>query len=157
MIKGIRKKFKRKNEKKIMETVIVILLSAFTAFIAFYSMRLGRFVSLIIFTLGFIPVLIAYFLRIDLKKMLPDIIFGITDNLVLVIPAIIGAELFGAAGALVGAVVGNAISDAIAGYFEGNLSEFLHSRGIDATRTVLGSSLGKMSGCLLVGIFLIFF
>ena len=157
MIKGIRKKFKRKNEKKIMETVIVILLSAFTAFIAFYSMRLGRFVSLIIFALGFIPVLIAYFLRIDLKKMLPDIIFGITDNLVLVIPAIIGAELFGAAGALVGAVVGNAISDAIAGYFEGNISEFLHSRGIDATRTVLGASLGKMSGCLLVGIFLIFF
>ena len=157
MIKGIRKKFKRKNEKKIMETVIVILLSAFTAFIAFYSMRLGRFVSLIIFILGFIPILIAYFLRIDLKKMLPDIIFGIIDNIILVIPAIIGAELFGAAGALTGAVIGNAISDAIAGYFEGNLSEFLHSRGIDATRTVLGSSLGKMSGCLLVGIFLIFF
>ena len=157
MIRGIRKKFKRKNEKKIMETIIVILLSAFTAFIAFYSMRLGRFVSLIIFTLGFIPILIAYFLRIDLKKMLPDIIFGIIDNIILVIPAIIGAELFGAAGALTGAVVGNAISDAIAGYFEGNLSEFLHSRGIDATRTVLGSSLGKMSGCLLVGIFLIFF
>ncbi|GAG80923.1 unnamed protein product, partial [marine sediment metagenome] len=111
----------------------------------------------IIFALGFIPILIAYFLRIDLKKMLPDIIFGITDNLVLVIPAIIGAELFGAAGALIGAVVGNAISDAIAGYFEGNISEFLHSRGIDATRTVLGASLGKMSGCLLVGIFLIFF
>jgi hypothetical protein len=157
MIRGIRKKFKRKNEKKIMETIIVILLSAFTAFIAFYSMRLGRFVSLIIFTMGFIPILIAYFLRIDLKKMLPDIIFGIIDNIILVIPAIIGAELFGAAGALTGAVVGNAISDAIAGYFEGNLSEFLHSRGIDATRTVLGSSLGKMSGCLLVGIFLIFF
>lgn len=157
MIKGIRKKLKRKNEKKIMETIIVLLLSAFTAFIAFYSMRLGRFVSLIIFALGFIPILIAYFLRIDLKKMLPDIIFGITDNLVLVIPAIIGAELFGAAGALIGAVVGNAISDAIAGYFEGNISEFLHSRGIDATRTVLGASLGKMSGCLLVGIFLIFF
>jgi len=157
MIKGIRKKLKRKNEKKIMETIVVILLSAFTAFIAFYSMRLGRFVSLIIFALGFIPILIAYFLRIDLKRMLPDIIFGITDNLLLVIPAIIGAELFGAAGALIGAVVGNAISDAIAGYFEGNISEFLHSRGIDATRTVLGASLGKMSGCLIVGIFLIFF
>ncbi len=157
MIKGIRKKFKRKNEKKIMETIIVILLSAFTAFIAFYSMRLGRFVSLIIFILGFIPILIAYFLRIDLKKMLPDILFGIIDNVILVIPAIIGAELFGTAGALTGAIVGNAISDAIAGYFEGNLSEFLHSRGIDATRTVMGSSLGKMSGCLLIGIFLIFF
>ncbi len=157
MIKGIRKRLKRRNEKKIMETIIVMLLSAFIAFIAFYSMKLGRFVSLIIFALGFIPIMIAYFLKIDLKKMLPDILFGIIDNVILVIPAIIGAELFGTAGALTGAIVGNAISDAIAGYFEGNLSEFLHSRGIDATRTVMGSSLGKMSGCLLIGIFLIFF
>jgi len=157
MVRGIRKRLKRKNEKKIMEIIVVLLLSTFIAFIAFYSMRLGRFVSLIIFALGFIPILIAYFLRIDLKKMLPDIIFGIIDNLILVIPAIIGAELFGAAGALTGAIIGNAISDAIAGYFEGNLSVFLRSRGIDATRTVMGSSLGKMSGCLLVGVFLIFF
>ncbi len=157
MIIRLRKRLRRKNEKRIMEIIIVILLSAFTAFIAFYSMRLGRFVSLIIFTLGFIPILIAYFLKLDLKKMLPDIIFGIIDNLILVIPAIIGAELFGAAGALTGAVIGNAISDAVAGYFEGNLSQFLRSKGIDATRTVMGSSLGKMSGCLLVGIFLIFF
>ncbi len=157
MIKGIRKRLKRRNEKKMMETIIVMLLSVFIAFIAFYSMKLGRFVSLIIFALGFIPIMIAYFLKIDLKKMLPDILFGIIDNVILVIPAIIGAELFGTAGALTGAIVGNAISDAIAGYFEGNLSEFLHSRGIDATRTVMGSSLGKMSGCLLIGIFLIFF
>jgi len=157
MIRGIRKRLKGRNEKKIMETIIVMLLSAFIAFIAFYSMRLGRFVSLIIFTLGLLPIMIAYFLKIDLKKMLPDILFGIIDNVILVIPAIIGAELFGTAGALTGAIVGNAISDAIAGYFEGNLSEFLHSRGINATRTVMGSSLGKMSGCLLIGIFLIFF
>ncbi len=140
-----------------MEIIIVVLLSVFTAFIAFYAMKLGRFASLIIFAMGFIPIMVAYFLRLDLKKMLPDIIFGIIDNLVLIIPAIVGAELFGAAGALTGAVVGNAISDAIAGYFEGNLSEFLKAKGINATRTVLGSSLGKMSGCLLVGVFLIFF
>jgi len=157
MIRRIRKRLKGRNEKKIMETIIVMLLSAFIAFIAFYSMRLGRFVSLIIFALGLLPIMIAYFLKIDLKKMLPDILFGIIDNVILVIPAIVGAELFGTAGALTGAIVGNAISDAIAGYFEGNLSEFLHSRGIDATRTVMGSSLGKMSGCLLIGIFLIFF
>ncbi|MCE5329526.1 hypothetical protein LLG07_04235, partial [bacterium] len=64
---------------------------------------------------------------------------------------------FGAVGALTGAVVGNAISDSIAGLFEGSISEWLHIRGIDSTRTLLGSSLGKMSGCLLIGIFLIFF
>ncbi len=157
MIKRIRKRLNKKSKKKIMETIIVIFLSAFVMFIAFYSMRLGRFVSLIIFALGFIPMLIAFLLKIDLKKMLPDIIFGFTDNLILIIPTVIGAELFGTAGALTGAIVGNAVSDAIAGYFEGNLSVFLHSKGIDATRTVLGSSLGKMSGCLLVGVFLIFF
>ena len=157
MIKRFKNRIKRKNEKKVMEIIIVVLLSVFTAFIAFYAMKLGRFASLIIFAMGFIPIMVAYFLRLDLKKMLPDIIFGIIDNLVLIIPAIVGAELFGAAGALTGAVVGNAISDAIAGYFEGNLSEFLKAKGIDATRTVLGSSLGKMSGCLLVGVFLIFF
>jgi len=157
MIKRIRKKLNRRNEKKIMETIIVLFLSAFIMLIAFYSMRLGRFVSLIIFALGFIPMLIAFLLKIDLKKMLPDIIFGFTDNLILIIPTVIGAELFGAAGALAGAIVGNAVSDAIAGYFEGNLAVFIHSKGIDATRTVLGSSLGKMSGCLLVGVFLIFF
>jgi hypothetical protein len=157
MIRRLRKRINKRSEKKIMETIIVILLSIFVAFIAFYSMRLGRFSSIIIFVMGFVPILISFFLKIDIKRMIPDIIFGLTDNLLLIIPAIIGAELFGAAGALAGAVVGNAISDAVAGYFEGNISEFLHSKGIDATRTVLGSSLGKMSGCLVVGILLIFF
>ena len=130
MIRKLRKRINKRSEKKIMETIIVILLSIFVAFIAFYSMRLGRFSSIIIFALGIIPILISFFLKIDLKRMIPDIIFGVTDNLLLIIPAIIGAELFGAAGALAGAVVGNAISDAVAGYFEGNISEFLHSKGI---------------------------
>jgi len=150
-------RLRKRDQKRILEIMVVALLASFTAVVAFFSMRLGRYVSLIIFGLGTIPILFAYILKIDLKKMLPDIIFGIIDNLILFIPAILGAELFGAAGALTGAIVGNAISDAVAGYFEGNLSEWLHSKGIDATRTVLGSSLGKMSGCLLVGIFLIFF
>jgi len=150
-------RIRKRNEKKILEIMIVVLLSAFTVVVAFFSMRLGRFVSIVIFGLGIIPILLAYILKIDLKKMLPDIIFGIIDNLILFIPAILGAELFGVAGALAGAIVGNAISDAVAGIFEGSLSVWLRSKGIDATRTVLGSSLGKMSGCLLIGIFLIFF
>lgn len=147
----------KKNKRKILEISIVILLSIITVVIAFFSMRLGRFVSIVIFGMGLIPILIAYFFKIGLKKMLPDIIFGLIDNLLLIIPAIIGAELFGATGALAGAIVGNAISDSIAGIFEGSISEWLHTRGIDSTRTILGSSLGKMSGCLLIGIFLIFF
>ena len=147
----------KKTQKNILEISVVVLLAIVTVFIAFFSMRLGRFVSIVIFGLGFVPILVAYIFKISIKKMLPDIIFGLIDNLLLIIPAIIGAELFGAVGALAGAVVGNAISDSIAGIFEGAISDWLHTKGIDSTRTILGSSLGKMSGCLLVGIFLIFF
>jgi len=147
----------KKNQRNILEISVVVLLAIVTALIAFFAMKLGRFVSIVIFRLGFVPILFAYIFKISIKKMLPDIIFGLIDNLLLIIPAIIGAQLFGAAGALAGAVVGNAISDSIAGIFEGSISEWLHTKGIDSTRTILGSSLGKMSGCLLIGIFLIFF
>ena len=147
----------KKRERKILEVIIIILFSAFTIVVAFFALRLGRFVSIVIFGLGLIPILLAYILKFDLKKLLPDFIFGLIDNSILIIPAILGAELFGAFGALVGAVIGNAVSDAVAGYFEGSISEWLRSKGIKAMRTVLGSSLGKMSGCLLIGIFLIFF
>jgi hypothetical protein len=147
----------KKNKRKVLEISTVIILCIITIIIAFFSMRLGRFVSIIIFSLGLLPILIAYIFKISLKKILPDIIFGLIDNILLIIPAIIGAELFGAAGALAGAVVGNAVSDGIAGIFEGSISEWLNIKGIDSKRTLLGSSLGKMSGCLLIGIFLIFF
>ena len=146
----------KKNKRKALEISTVIILCIITIVIAFFSMRLGRFVSIIIFGLGLLPILIAYIFKISLKKILPDIIFGLIDNILLIIPAIIGAELFGAAGALAGAVVGNAVSDGIAGIFEGSISEWLNIKGIDSKRTLLGSSLGKMSGCLLIGIFLIF-
>jgi len=147
----------KKNKRKILEISIVVLFSIITVVAAFFSIRLGRYVSIVIFGLGLLPILIAYIFKISLKKILPDIIFGLIDNVLLIIPAIIGAELFGVAGALVGAVVGNAVSDGIAGLFEGSISEWLHIKGIDSKRTLLGSSLGKMSGCLLIGIFLIFF
>jgi hypothetical protein len=147
----------KKNKRNVLEISTVIIICIITIIIAFFSMRLGRFVSIIIFGLGLLPILTAYIFKISLKKILPDIIFGLIDNLLLIIPAIIGAELFGTAGALAGAIVGNAVSDGIAGLFEGSISEWLNIKGIDSKRTLLGSSLGKMSGCLLVGIFLIFF
>lgn len=147
----------KKNKRKAIEIITVILLSVITVTVVFFSMRLGRFVSIVIFGLGLIPILTAYIFKISLKKILPDIIFGLIDNILLIIPAFIGAELFGASGALAGAVVGNAISDGIAGIFEGSISELLRIRGIDSKRTLPGSSLGKMSGCLLIGMFLIFF
>jgi len=147
----------KKNKRKILEISVIVLFTIVMTTIAFFSMRLGRFVSIVIFGLGLVPILVAYLFKIGLKKIFPDIIFGIIDNIFLLIPVFFGAKLFGAAGALVGAVVGNALSDGIAGLFEGSISEWLHIKGIDSTRTMLGSSLGKMSGCLLFGIVLIFF
>jgi len=45
-------------------------------------------------------------------------------------------------------VVGDAITDAIAGFFEGSIAEWLRSKGIEESRTALGSACGKMTGCL---------
>ena len=83
----------KKNKRKALEISIVILLSIVTVTIAFFSMRLGRFVSIVIFGLGLLPILTAYIFKISLNKILPDIIFGLIDNILLIIPAIIGAEL----------------------------------------------------------------
>ena len=55
----------KKNQKKTLEISIVVLLSIITAIIAFFSMRLGRYVSLVIFGLGLVPILIAYIFKID--------------------------------------------------------------------------------------------
>lgn len=146
----------KRKKRKFLEIITVVLFAIIIIIIAFFSIGLGRYVSIVIFGLGFIPLIIVYFFKIDLKKIVPDIIFGLIDNLLLIIPALIGAELFGVVGALAGAVVGNAASDGIAGLFEGSISEWLHLKGIDSKRTMLGAAMGKMSGCLLVGIFLIF-
>ncbi|MCJ7665532.1 MAG: hypothetical protein MUO59_02200, partial [Actinobacteria bacterium] len=73
----------KKKKKNILEISIVIILSIVIAGIAFFSMRLGRFVSIVIFGLGLVPIFVAYIFKIDLKKILPDIIFGIIDNILL--------------------------------------------------------------------------
>jgi len=86
---------------------------------------------------------------IKIRSVQPDIIFGIIDNGILAIFALVGAEFAGIAGAIIGGVVGNAITDGIAGLFEGYSSERLRKKNIDDGRTILGSAIGKMGGCLL--------
>ncbi len=76
---------------------------------------------------------------------MPDVVFGIIDNGILALMAVIGGEIAGVAGAVIGGVVGNAITDGIAGLFEGYWAESLASDH----RTILGSAVGKMAGCLL--------
>jgi len=71
------------------------------------------------------------------------------DNGILVILAIFGGEIAGMIGAVIGGAVGNAITDGIAGVFEGYAAEKMRKNNISDKRTVLGSAIGKMAGCLL--------
>lgn len=83
------------------------------------------------------------------QSALPDVIFGTIDTGLLTIPALLGGELFGVAGAIAGGVVGDAITDAIAGFFEGGVAKWLRERGIEESREPVTTALGKMAGCLL--------
>ena len=94
--------------------------------------------------------------KIKIRNVEPDILFGIIDNGILAILAIWGGEMAGVVGAVIGGVVGNSITDGIAGIFEGYWAERLRNKNINEERMVLGSAVGKMSGCLLAaGIVLI--
>jgi len=69
----------------------------------------------------------------------------------LVIFVYIGATLADIFGAVVSAVICDAITDSIGGGFEGKSDELLRNKSIDTSRTLLSSSIGKLSGCLIGG------
>jgi hypothetical protein len=95
--------------------------------------------------------------KVSIKSVRPDIIFGLIDNGILAVMAVLGGEIAGVAGAVIGGVVGNAITDGIAGIFEGRSAEKLRSKRVNEKRTILSSAVGKMAGCLLgAGVVLIF-
>jgi hypothetical protein len=124
------------------------------------------FFILIILVLGFFmeykPLIGPVFLVLGLVTLIPlwagehfrlessfcDILFGLIDNGIFIIAALIGADLAGILGAIVGGAVGNAISDAVGGIFEGEFASFMKKRGIPQERTALHSSIGKLAGCL---------
>ncbi len=83
--------------------------------------------------------------NVKISSIGPDVVFGVIDNGILAAMAVFGGEIAGVPGAIIGGVVGNAITDGIAGLFEGYWAESL----ADDKRTVVGSAVGKMVGCLL--------
>jgi len=124
---------------------LCIIIFVVSIFFIYKSETIG-FVLIVLSFLCLIPL---FFSKTRIKSIIPDIIFGIIDNGVLVIFSVFGGEIAGVAGAVIGGAVGNAITDGIAGMFEGYSAEKLRLENVEEERTILGSAIGKMAGCLL--------
>jgi len=97
----------------------VIFLSAILVAATYGVLRGDRLYGPFVLAMTIVPLAGAGIARLDLKRLIPDFIFGAIDTGLLTFAALIGASTFGIIGAIVGGVVGDAITDAIAGFFEG--------------------------------------
>ena len=103
----------------------------------------------VVFGLGGLCLVSLFPFRVKLRELGPDLVFGAIDNGILAILAVFGGEIGGTVGAVIGGVVGNAVTDGIAGIFEGIAAERTTATKTPMRRTILGSAVGKMAGCLL--------
>lgn len=137
--------------------ITIILLSIIIASVSAFFVYNQKLIGFILILLGIITILPLELFNFSIKSLWPDIIFGVIDNGILAIFTVIGADFAGVLGAIIGGVVGNSITDGIAGIFEGYTAELSRRKKIDEKRTILGSAIGKMAGCLFgAGIVLIF-
>ena len=130
-------------------TLINVVFFALIILVLGFFMEYKPLIGPVFIILGFVILTPLWFGReFHLSSSCCDIIFGIVDNGIFIISALIGADLAGVLGAIVGGAVGNAISDGIGGIFEGELAKMMKKKGIPQERTPLYSSIGKLSGCL---------
>ena len=134
--------------KKTGEFGIVLLVSVILVVVTVLILKEGRYYGTVVILMSTAPVITALLAGLKFTRLIPDLIFGATDTGLLTVAALVGASFFGVIGAIIGAVVGDAITDAVAGFFEGSIAEWLRSKGIEESRTALGSACGKMAGCL---------
>lgn len=126
-------------------TILCLVIFAVSLYFIYNSQLIG----LVILGLGILCLLSLIPFKIPLHTIWPDIVFGLIDNGILAILAIFGGKIAGVIGAVIGGVVGNAITDGIAGVFEGYVAEKMRKKNVSDQRTMLGSPVGKMAGCLL--------
>jgi len=127
----------------------IVFLCIIIFVVSLRSVNNSQSIGLIVFGLGIICLLSIIPFKVSIGTIWPDIIFGLIDNGILAVLAIFGGKIAGVVGAVIGGVVGNAITDGIAGIFEGFAAEKMRRKNISDQRTMLGSAVGKMAGCLL--------
>ncbi|MFA5188401.1 MAG: hypothetical protein WC460_03500 [Patescibacteria group bacterium] len=134
--------------------IIILIIVIFA--VSLYFIYNSQLIGLVILGLGVFCLISLIPFKVSINTIWPDIVFGLIDNGILAILAIFGGEVAGVMGAVIGGVVGNSITDGIAGIFEGYVAEKMRKNNISDQRTMLGSAIGKMAGCLLgAGIVLI--
>ena len=137
----------KKNFLVALVKVLVLCIIVFSVSVYFvYDVKI---IGWVVFGSGILCLAALRLSKILVRQVWPDIVFGLIDNGILAVMAVVGGEIAGVAGAIIGGVVGNAITDGIAGIFEGEIAEKLRERKISEERTMLGSAVGKMAGCLL--------
>ncbi|HXK38212.1 MAG TPA: hypothetical protein VJ579_04050 [Candidatus Paceibacterota bacterium] len=137
------------NKRLIIAMNKVIALSAIIFAVSAVFIYNEQLIGWVVFGLGLLCLAALKLFKIEVKSVWPDIVFGLIDNGFLALFAVIGGSIAGVSGAIIGGAVGNAITDGIAGVFEGHMAERLREQNISESRTMLGSSVGKMAGCLL--------
>jgi type IV secretory pathway TrbL component len=133
------------NKKLLASVLNVLVLCIVIFFVSTFFVYQTKIIGYILIILSFVCIASLKLFRVHIPSIKPDIIFGVIDNGILALMAVIGGEIAGVAGAVIGGVVGNAITDGIAGLFEGYWAETIP----EDKRTVAGSAVGKMAGCLL--------
>jgi hypothetical protein len=136
------------KENVLVALINVIILTSIIFLVSYFFMNNKSLIGIMLILLGFVCLIPLWIFKIKLRSIRADIIFGMIDNGILVIFALIGAELFGVLGAIVGGAVGNAITDGFAGVFEGYEAQKMRNKKIEDKRTVISAAIGKMAGCM---------
>lgn len=135
--------------RRMLESFVILAVVAALLALAYAMLRGAGWYGPGVLGMSMLPLLVARAGTGSFRRLTPDLIFGAIDSGLLVVAACLGALGFGLVGAVVGGVVGDAVTDGIAGFFEGGIAEWLRARGIEESRTALGSACGKMAGCLM--------
>src|SRR3989338_3689371 len=112
-------KIKKAKSDRILKSVLSVTALSIVVFavVAFFIYQ-KRWIVPVFVALGILHLVVLEFLGKEISSVWPDIIFGVIDNGILVVGAIIGADFAGPLGAVVGASAANAITDGFAGLFE---------------------------------------